>query len=63
MKQISTTNAEHTKAFCDNHKERNILLVSSNKNTGVVFEAELTLDEFKAVCDFITANFKNDGRR
>jgi len=60
---MSQTNAEQTKAFCDNYSEQTILLVSCNKNTGVTFEADITVDEFKAVCDFITANFKNDGRK
>jgi len=62
MKQISPTNAEHTKAFCENHRKQTITLKSYSKDTGTVFEARLTLGEFKAVCDFITANFKNDGR-
>ena len=63
MKQISPTDAEQTKAFCENHRKQKITLESYSKDRGSRFEARLTLGEFKAVCDFITVNFQNDGSK
>jgi len=63
MKQLSTTTTEQAKAFCENQRKQKITLESYSKYTGTRFEARLTLGEFKAVCDFITSNFKNDGRK
>jgi len=59
MKQISPTNAEQTKAFCENHIEQTIILASCAGDKSATFEARLTLSEFKAVCDFITDNLES----
>jgi len=63
MKQISRMDAEHTKAFCENHRIHKVTIESYGKDKGTRFEARLTLSEYKEVCDFITANFENDGRK
>jgi len=57
MKQMSKLNVEQTKAFCENHEKQKITLESYSKEKGAKFEARLTQDEFKEVCDFITDNF------
>jgi|WetSurMetagenome_2_1015567.scaffolds.fasta_scaffold223358_4 hypothetical protein len=63
MKKIHKLDAEQVKSFSENHRKQKILLTTYGKKTSARFEARLTLGEFKAVCDFITKNFKNDGSK
>lgn len=63
MKNVDRLDAEQVKSISENHRKQKILLTTYSKDTSASFEARLTLGEFKAVCDFITKNFKNDGRK
>jgi len=63
MKQKSRQDAECVKAFSKNHRKQTITLETKSKDTGSIFHAKLTLGEFEKVCDFITENFTNDGRK
>jgi len=63
MKQMSKTGAGNLKSLCEEHRKQKITLESYSKEKGIKFEARLTLGEFKKVCDFITANFINNGRK
>lgn len=59
MIQMSKTDVAQTKAFCENHTEQTIMLVSSVNGKSTTFEARLSLAEFKAVCDFVTDNLES----
>jgi len=63
MKQKSRQDSESVKTFSKNHRKQSITLESRSKDAGSIFHARLTLGEFEKVCDFITKNFKNDGRK
>jgi len=66
MKVKKGNSAENVKAFSDNHNKQRIVIESYGKpfnESSATFEARLTRGEFKAVCDFITNNFTNDGRK
>ena len=65
MQVTSELDSEQTKSFSHNHRNQTIVLKSADEGedgTSASFTAKLTLGEFEAVCDFITANFTNDGR-
>lgn len=64
--KVKNGNTESVKAFSDNHNKQRIVLESYGKpydETKSIFEARLTRGELKAVCDFITENFIDDGRK
>ncbi len=66
MKKISLVDAEVVKSFSINHNKHKITLETygkPNKGKRCVFEARLTAYELNAVCDFITKNFTNDGKK
>jgi len=63
MKITSRLETEQVKSFSDNHRKQKITLTTYNKKTSAIFEARLTLAEFKTVCNFIATNFDNDGRK
>jgi len=57
---------ENVKTFSDNHNKHKIVIETYGKpykESRAIFEARLTRGELTAVCDFITKNFENDGRK
>ncbi len=66
MQVKNGNSAENVKAFSDNHNKQRIVIESYGKpynDRRATFEARLTRGELKAVCDFITENFINDGKK
>lgn len=66
MKVKQGNSAESVKVFSDNHNKQKIVLKSYGKphnESRAIFEARLTRGELKAVCDFITKNFTDDGKK
>ena len=66
MQKNGFSDAEGVKVFSDNHNKHEITLRTwgkPHKEKGAEFKARLTRYELAKVCDFITKNFTDNGRK